>query len=109
MERLQPIRLVGCASHSIGPRSSPRRAITTSRPAWLCRSGAHAGVLAAAVQRSVAIVRTFVRMRELRESNREIAARKVEKLERGHYRTASVIEMLVGDIDRLAREVIEDD
>jgi phage regulator Rha-like protein len=57
-----------------------------------------------AVQMSIAIVRTFVRMRELMESNREIAAR-VEKLERGHDRTASVIELLVDDIDRLAREV----
>jgi hypothetical protein len=43
-------------------------------------------------------------MRELMESNRAIAAR-VEKLERGHDRTASVIEVLVDDIDRLAREV----
>jgi phage regulator Rha-like protein len=57
-----------------------------------------------AVQMSIAIVRTFVRMRELMESNRDIAAR-VEKLERGHDRTASVIEILVDDIDRLAREV----
>jgi hypothetical protein len=57
-----------------------------------------------AVQMSIAIVRTFVRMRELMESNRDIAAR-VEKLERGHDRTASVIEVLVDDIDRLAREV----
>jgi hypothetical protein len=53
---------------------------------------------------SIAIVRTFVRMRELMESSREIAAR-VEKLERGHDRTASVIEVLVDDLDRLAREV----
>jgi hypothetical protein len=57
-----------------------------------------------AVQMSIAIIRTFVRMRELMESNRDIAAR-VEKLERGHNRTASVIEVLVDDIDRLAREV----
>ena len=57
-----------------------------------------------AVAMSIAIVRTFVRMRELMESSREIATR-VEKLERGHARTASVIEVLVDDIDRLAREV----
>jgi hypothetical protein len=57
-----------------------------------------------AVQMSIAIVRTFVRMRELMASNKEIAAR-VEKLERGHDRTASVIEVLVEDIDRLGREV----
>jgi hypothetical protein len=58
-----------------------------------------------AVQMSIAIVRTFVRMRELlMAANREIAAR-VEKLERSHDRTASVIEVLVEDVDRLAREV----
>jgi hypothetical protein len=57
-----------------------------------------------AVQMSIAIVRTFVRMRELMSANKEIAAR-VEKLERGHDRTASVIEVLAEDIDRLAREV----
>jgi hypothetical protein len=57
-----------------------------------------------AVQMSIAIVRTFVRMRELMAANKDIAAR-VEKLERGHNRTASVIEVLVEDIDRLAREV----
>src|ERR1700693_5574217 len=41
-----------------------------------------------AVQMSIAIVRTFVRMRELMAANKDIAAR-VEKLERGHDRTAS--------------------
>jgi hypothetical protein len=59
-----------------------------------------------AVQMSIAIVCTFVRMRELMAANKEIAAR-VEKLERGHDRTASVIEVLVEDIDHLAREVKE--
>jgi phage regulator Rha-like protein len=57
-----------------------------------------------AVHMSIAIVRTFVRMRKLMEANKDIAAR-VEKLEHGHDRTASVIEVLVDDIDRLAREV----
>ena len=57
-----------------------------------------------AVGMSIAIVRTFVRMRKLMAANKDIAAR-VEKLERGHDRTASVIEVLVEDIDRLAREV----
>ena len=52
-----------------------------------------------AVQMSIAIVRTFVRMRELMAANKDIAAR-VEKLERGRDRTASVIEVLVEDIDR---------
>lgn len=57
-----------------------------------------------AIQMSIAIIRAFVRLRELIISNKDIAAR-VEKLERGHDRTASVIEVLVEDIDRLAREV----
>ena len=57
-----------------------------------------------ALQMSIAIVRTFVRMRELMAANKDIATR-VAKLERGHDRTASVIEVLVDDIDRLGREV----
>jgi len=57
-----------------------------------------------AVQTSVMIVRAFVRMRELVAANKELAVR-VEKLERGHERTGSVIEILVEDIDRLAGEV----
>ena len=57
-----------------------------------------------AVQMSIGIIRAFVRMRELIASNKDIAAR-VERLERAHDRTASVIEVLVEDIDRLAREV----
>jgi len=57
-----------------------------------------------AVQMSIAIIRAFVRMRELMAANKDIAAR-VEKLERGHDRTASVIEVLVEDIDRLAQDV----
>lgn len=59
-----------------------------------------------AVQMSIDIIRTFVRLRQLIESNREIAAR-VEKLEHSHDRSASVIEILVEDIDRLAHEVKE--
>jgi hypothetical protein len=57
-----------------------------------------------AIQMSIGIIRTFVRMRELIASNKDFAAR-VEKLERGHDRTTSVIEILVEDIDRLAHEV----
>jgi hypothetical protein len=57
-----------------------------------------------AVQMSIGIIRAFVRMRQLIETNRDIAAR-VEKLESKHDRTASVIEVLVEDIDRLAHEV----
>src|SRR6266851_6393068 len=61
---------------------------------------------ARAVEMSVFVVSAFVRMRELIAANKDIAAR-VEKLERGHDRTGSVIEILVEDIDRLAREVKE--
>lgn len=61
---------------------------------------------ARAVEMSILVVDAFVRMRELIASNKDIAAR-VEKLERGHDRSASVIEILVEDIDRLAHEVKE--
>ena len=57
-----------------------------------------------AVQMSILVVEAFVRMRELIASNKDIAAR-VEKLERSHDRTASVIEVLVDEIDGLAHEV----
>ena len=57
-----------------------------------------------AVQMSIGIIRTFVRIRQLIEHDKDIAAR-VEKLERSHDRSASVIEILVEDIDRLAHEV----
>jgi hypothetical protein len=59
-----------------------------------------------AVQMNINIMRAFARLREILESNKDIAAR-VAKLERGHDRTASVIEVLVEDIDRLAHEVKE--
>ena len=55
---------------------------------------------------NVAIMRAFVRLRQIIEHNKDIAIR-VEKLERGHDRSASVIEILVEDIDRLAHEVKE--
>jgi hypothetical protein len=57
-----------------------------------------------AIAMSIAIVRTFLHMRELAASSKEIAAR-VEKLERSHDRTSSVIEILVDDIDRLAGDL----
>jgi hypothetical protein len=57
-----------------------------------------------AVQMSIFIMRAFIRLREMIAHNKDIAAR-VEKLERGHGHTSSVIEVLVDDIDRLAREV----
>jgi hypothetical protein len=57
-----------------------------------------------AVQMNILIMRAFIRMRELVATNKDIAVR-MEKLERGHERTASVIEVLVEDIHRLSHEV----
>jgi hypothetical protein len=57
-----------------------------------------------ATQMSIAIVRAFITMRELVAANKEMALG-IEKLERGQDRTASVIEVLAEDIDRLAGEV----
>ena len=57
-----------------------------------------------AVQMNIDIMRAFVRLRQMIEQNQDIAAR-VKKLERGQERTASIIEVLVEDIDRLAHEV----
>jgi len=57
-----------------------------------------------AIQMSILVVSAFVRMRELIASNKDFAER-VEKLERNHQRTASVIEVLVEDIDRLGKKV----
>jgi predicted nucleic acid-binding protein len=45
-----------------------------------------------AVQMSVLVVSAFIRMRELIAANKDIAAR-IDELERGHDRTASVIEV----------------
>ena len=59
---------------------------------------------ARAIEMSIHVVETFVRIRELMASNKDIATR-VEKLEHRHDRTASIIEVLVEDIDRLAHEV----
>jgi hypothetical protein len=55
-----------------------------------------------AVLANTAIMRSFVRLRELIASNKDIAAR-VEKLECSHGRTSSVIQVLVDEIDGLAR------
>ena len=59
---------------------------------------------ARAIEMSILVVDAFVRMRDLLASNKDMAVR-VEKLERGHDRTASVIQLLIEDIDRLAHEV----
>ena len=57
-----------------------------------------------AVQMNILIMRAFVRLRELVANNKELASR-VEKLESGHQRAASIIEVLVEDIDRLGDEI----
>ena len=57
-----------------------------------------------AVPMNMSIMRAFVRLREIIAHNKDFAAR-IEKLEQGHGRTASVIEILVEDIDRLAHDV----
>lgn len=57
-----------------------------------------------AVQMNIAIMRAFVRLREITAHHKDLAIR-MDKLERGHERTESVIEVLVEDIDRLAHEI----
>jgi phage regulator Rha-like protein len=57
-----------------------------------------------AVQMSLAVVRAFVRMQKLMTTHKELAMR-VEKIERGHERMGSVIEILAEDIDRLTRDI----
>lgn len=57
-----------------------------------------------AVQMSIAVIRAFVRLRELMAVHKDIAAR-VEKLERGQDQAASVIKVLAEDIDRLGQKV----
>jgi len=61
---------------------------------------------ARAVQMNIAIMRAFVRLRELMVAHKDIAAR-IEKLERGQERIASVIDVLVEDINRLGRKIEE--
>jgi hypothetical protein len=53
-----------------------------------------------AVQTNIAIMRAFVRLREMIAADKDIAVR-VEKLERSHDRVASVIEILVDEIDHM--------
>jgi hypothetical protein len=55
-----------------------------------------------AIAMSLAVIRAFVRLRELMAAHKDIAAR-VEKLERGQQQAASVIEILAEDIDRLGQ------
>jgi len=57
-----------------------------------------------AIPMNIYIMLAFVRLRGLMAAHKDIAAR-VDKLERSQERTASVIEVLVEDIDRLGRRV----
>jgi phage regulator Rha-like protein len=57
-----------------------------------------------AIQMNILIIRAFVRMRELIATHKELAM-KVEKLERGHEQTNSVIEVLIEDIDKLSKDI----
>jgi hypothetical protein len=57
-----------------------------------------------AIQMSIAVIHAFVRLRELMASHKDIAAR-VEKLEWGPECSASVIEFLAEDIDRLGQKI----
>lgn len=57
-----------------------------------------------AIQTNILIVRAFVRVRELIASNKDLAAR-IELLEASHDRTASVIELLADEIDKVTHEV----
>lgn len=55
---------------------------------------------ARAVRMSIAVVQAFVRLREMIAANKDLAAR-VEKLEHGQRQTASIIEVLVDEIDKM--------
>lgn len=57
-----------------------------------------------AIQMNILIVRAFMRMRELIAANKDVASR-IEKLERGHERVNSLIEVLIEDIDKLSRDI----
>jgi hypothetical protein len=59
-----------------------------------------------AVQMNIVIMRAFVRLREMIARDKMIAAR-VDKLEAGQKRIASVIEILAQDLKRLALDVRE--
>jgi len=53
-----------------------------------------------AVQINIMIIRAFVQLRELLASNKELAAR-MEKLEAGHKRHGSILQLLVEEIKAL--------
>ncbi len=53
-----------------------------------------------AVQMSIMVVQAFVRLREMIAANKDLAVR-VEKLEHGQRQTASIIEVLVDEIEHM--------
>ena len=53
-----------------------------------------------AIQMSIAVVEAFVRLREMIAANKDLAAR-VEKLEHGQRQTASIIDVLVDEIEHM--------
>ena len=55
-----------------------------------------------AVQTSIAIVRAFVHLREMIAANKDLAQR-VEKLETGQRQVASIIDVLVDEIEHMKR------
>ena len=57
-----------------------------------------------AVQMNINIMRAFVRLRMARSLNKKISTR-IERLEQSHKRVASVIEVLVEDIDNLTHDI----
>jgi hypothetical protein len=59
-----------------------------------------------AIQMNILIFRAFVRLREMIATNKELATR-IEKLEAGHRETASIIDVLVEEIEGVAGDVRE--
>ena len=57
-----------------------------------------------AIQMNIMIVRAFMHMRELLLTHKDLAAR-IEKLEDGHDKTASIMEVLIEDIEKLGKEI----
>jgi ORF6N domain len=57
-----------------------------------------------AVQMNITIIRAFVHLREMIAANKDLAER-IGKLETGRRQTDSIISVLVGEIDGIAREV----
>ena len=57
-----------------------------------------------AIQMNILIIRAFVRMRKLAATHKELAER-MEKVEGKQEHTGAVIEVLIEDIDKLAKDI----